>query len=42
MPPATATAASAMKPATGPVMDFWICSSGLSHGRLPPDEASAG
>ena len=42
MPPATATAANAMKPATGPVIDCWICCSGPSHGRLPPPEAKAG
>src|SRR5690606_21964336 len=42
MPPATATAANAMKPATGPVIDCWICWSGPSHGRPPPPLARAG
>ncbi len=37
MPPATATAASAMKPCHRPVIDCWICSSGASQGRPPPD-----
>src|SRR5690606_31408325 len=36
MPPAIATAANAMKPATGPVIDCWICCSGDSQGNPPP------
>ena len=32
-----------MKPATGPVIDCWICSSGDSHERPPPpDEVNTG
>ena len=43
MAPAMATAASAMNPATGPVIDCWICCRGDSQGRPPPPEdASAG